>query len=80
MKYTKKQLANDLMLQLRAGFDIERICQWAYLIGIDRHRDIDPELGKIIEQVAMMGEGYQFEFSEQELWDLVHELSEDCVD
>lgn len=74
MKYTSKQFGLDLKKQLQHSFAVHEISQWAYLLGIDKHREIDSDLDKIIQQIAVMSEGPQFEFSEQELLDLANSL------
>lgn len=75
MTYTKKQFAQELKQQLHQGYDVMKLSQWAYLLSIDRYREIDSELDKIIQQIAVMGEGLEFEFSEEELLNLVNQLN-----
>ncbi|MEM8777870.1 MAG: hypothetical protein AAGF26_03165 [Cyanobacteria bacterium P01_G01_bin.49] len=75
MTYTKKQFAQELKQQLERGYDVMGLSQWAYLLIIDRYREIDLELDKIIQKIAVMGEGSEFEFSEAELLTLVNQLN-----
>lgn len=74
MTYSKKQFSKDLKQEIQKGFDVARIAQWAYMLSIDRYREIPSDLDKVIQQVAVMGEGEEFEFSEDELIQLADEL------
>jgi hypothetical protein len=75
MTYTKKQFAQDLKQELQHGFNVNDLSQWAYQMSVDKYREIEPSLDSIIQQIAVMGEGPEFEFSEQELLDLISELN-----
>ena len=77
MTYTKKQFALDLKQKLQHGFDIPKLSQWAYLLSVDRYEEIDSCLDKIIQQIAVMNEGPEFEFSENELLDLANKIIEE---
>ena len=58
-------------------WDISRIAQWVCMLSIDKHREIDPRLNTILEQLSVMGEGPEFEWSREELYALVVDLNED---
>ncbi|NEQ42444.1 MAG: hypothetical protein F6K00_02330 [Leptolyngbya sp. SIOISBB] len=74
MTYSKKQFSKDLKQEIKKGFDVSRIAQWAYMLSIDRHRELPPDLDKFIQKVAVMDEGEEFEFSEDELIRFADEL------
>lgn len=44
------------------------------ILSIDKYREIEPDLDRVIQQIAVMAEGSEFEFTEQELLDLADEL------
>ncbi|ERN39813.1 hypothetical protein KR51_00037270 [Rubidibacter lacunae KORDI 51-2] len=74
MRYSKEKFARELKQEIRNGFDVSRISQWAYMLSIDRHREISPELDRLIQIVAVMDEGPEFEFSEDELVQFANDL------
>lgn len=77
MKYSKKQFAKELKQEIGKGFDVSRIAQWAYMLSVDRYREISPELDRLIQIVAVMGEGVEFEFSEDELIQFANDIEID---
>ena len=75
MSYTKKQFVQELKQQLQYGYDIQEVANWAYLLRIDRYREIDDsELDDIIYTIHMMEAGPEFELSEEEILDLINKL------
>ena len=75
MSYTKKQFAEELKQQLQYGYDIKEVANWAYWLSIDKYHEInDPELNKIMDNIAIMEAGPEFELSEEEILDLINKL------
>ena len=75
MSYTKKQFIQELKQQLQYGYDIQEVANWAYCLSIDKYHEInDPKLNKIMDNIAVMGAGPEFELSEEELLDLINKL------
>lgn len=68
---TKKELGQELKMQLDAGYDIDRISFWSFSFPID---DPTGELFRILNYIAIMGAGPEFEYTEQELRLLVQLL------
>ena len=67
MTYTKRQFAQELKEQLRHGYDVAHISQWAYLMSLEHYRDIESGLLKIMKEIEIMSAGPEFELTEQEI-------------
>lgn len=74
MSYTKKQFVEELKQQLQYGYDVKKVANWAHWLSIDKHREIDSELYEIMQDLAVMGEGSEFELSEKEVLNLINKL------
>lgn len=69
MKYSKKEIGQELMEELKKKYSVERISSWAYdLLYIKvEDRQIDPEISSILHSISVMDAGPEFAYSEQEL-------------
>ncbi len=74
MTYTKNDFAKDLKQKIKKGYDIQEISQWASLISIDKHEEITPEVYLVIQKVAVMHMGEEFEMSQDELISFANDL------
>lgn len=68
MNYTKKELGEDLKKELRIGYNIERISNWAFnLLYIKERGQHHPDVKNILEDISLMSAGPEFEYTEEEL-------------
>ena len=68
MKYSKKEIGENLKKELDKGYNIERISAWACdLLYIKMRNRPSPEIGDILDRISLMGAGPEFEYTEQEL-------------
>lgn len=64
MKFSKKELGERLQAELRKGYNVERISNWAYDLVFKIH---ESELRSIVDQISLIATGPEFEYSEEEL-------------
>jgi hypothetical protein len=67
MKYTKKEIGEELKKQLGKRYNIERISNWAYDLFISFRGKPSPDLDTILDRISLMAAGPEFEYTEQEL-------------
>src|ERR1700733_13387015 len=67
MKYTKEELGKELKLELKKGYDIVRIANWAYDIYTYNPVTVSQEIDEILQFIFMMEAGPEFVLSEKDL-------------
>jgi hypothetical protein len=68
MKYSKKEIREELKKELDRGYDITRISNWAYnLLYIETRGQLFPEICSVLRDISVMDAGPEFEYSEREL-------------
>lgn len=68
MKYSKKEIGEELKKELVNGYDIARISNWAYNLLYIKVRDQPlPEISSILRDISVMDAGPEFEYTEEEL-------------
>ena len=68
MKYSKKEIGEDLKKELNNGYNIARISNWAYNLLYIKVRDQPlSEISSILRDISVMDAGPEFEYTEQEL-------------
>jgi hypothetical protein len=67
MSYTKKQLGKELKEKIDQNYTSRQIGKWAFEIYFHNIRDFDSEMYEIIQNLFMMEEGPEFEYTKEEL-------------
>ncbi|GAB6098007.1 hypothetical protein JCM14469_42610 [Desulfatiferula olefinivorans] len=75
MIYTSVMLGEALERELKSGYDVVKIARMAFNVYHDHGRDLSPDLDEILLSLMAMEEGPEFEFSNDELWDLRKKLA-----
>jgi hypothetical protein len=75
MKYTAIMIGKKLEDELKSGYDVIRVARVAAHIYHEHCRDLSPELDEIVLSLMAMEEGPEFEYNEEELWDLRRRLA-----
>jgi hypothetical protein len=80
MKYSKKEIGEELKKELDKGYNIERISSWACdLLYIKMRNRPSSEIGDILDRISLMGAGPEFEYTEQELGLLADRLINEYI-
>ena len=74
MMYSKKEIGEFLNRELKKGYNVERISNWADELLINMRDQRSPELDDILRHISVMAAGPEFEYTEQELRSLAEEL------
>lgn len=74
MKYSKKDLGEELTRELDKGYNIERISRWADNLYYTIRDNDSAEIESILMDIDTMGAGPEFEYTEEELRLLVKKL------
>lgn len=67
MKLTKKEIGEGLKLELKKGYNISRISNWADDLYLNLRDDHTLELDNILSHIDIMDAGPEFEYTEKEL-------------
>lgn len=74
MSYTKEQLGKELRKKINDQVSAEQIGKWAFEIYFNYGKDFDSELEEIFQNLFMMEEGPEFEYSKEELMKIANIL------
>jgi hypothetical protein len=66
MNLPLKELGEKLKLELNAGYNKERISNWAFEL-LSYTRDLDSDSDYILNVISAISEGPEFEYTEKEL-------------
>ena len=75
MIYTPAMFGEELERELNDGYDVVRIARMAFSVYHEYGREFSSDLDEIVLSLMAMEEGPEFEFSEQELWELREKLA-----
>ena len=73
--YLKQRLIDELKELLSAPYDPIQVADWAYNMKFDSDLDMPEELNDIIDTLATMSMGIEFEYSQEELLIVVDKLT-----
>ncbi len=71
MSLTKHEFGRMLKSKLETTTDIPSLSRWAHKIYLDNSRHIEPDLKDILLDLGRMEDAPEFEYSTEELSDLV---------
>jgi hypothetical protein len=74
MTYTKRDFGRELNEKISLKNSVSQIGKWAHSVFFENCRELDYELKDIIEQLLMMEEEPEFEYTIQELQLLADKL------
>lgn len=74
MSYTKEQFGKNLKEKIDNGYSPRQIGEWAFEVYFKYGRDFDPEMDEIVQNLFMMEEGLEFEYSKEELLSIANRL------
>ena len=77
MKYSKKQIGEELNKELDKGYDINRIANWADNLFHDSRGDLSHQVRDILQGIFLMEAGPEFILSELELRLIARKLIND---
>lgn len=74
MNYSNLDLVQDLESNLANGYNAIEVAKAAYLIYLDRGRELSKEMDQVLLTLMMMEEGKEFELGEVEFMQLLDAL------
>ena len=74
MTYTKRDFGKELSEKISSGNTASQIGRWVHSVFFQHCRELDYELKDITEQLLMMEEGPEFQYTMQELQLLADKL------
>lgn len=67
MKYSKKEVGEELKRELDKGYNVIRISNWAHNLFFYSREAFTPDVSQILQYIFLMEAGPEFEYTEQEL-------------
>jgi hypothetical protein len=67
MKYSKKEIGEELKRELDKGYDVIRISNWAHNLFFYSREDFTVDVSQILQYIFIMDAGPEFEYTEKEL-------------
>ena len=67
MIYTVKDFGNDIIDQIKIGYDVVRIARWAHQKYMESGIEVEEDVQQAILKIVAMEEGPEFEMDQNEL-------------